>query len=478
MRRDIASAYLAIGARIGGMLVVSAVVFRKIGFESFSVFNLVRSTVGLLTYTGLGLAPAMVRMLAEARSPRRVPSDVRSNPPSSGRVMDYATPEPAGFALSPAARVYAAGEWLAVLLGAVGAVALLFGTAWSQAAFGMTRPYVYASAENLAMGLGLAIVLRLVSDPPSSVLLVSGRIALDNLFVATSEIAAAALAVVAVGAGGELGSIGAAYLVANLGLAVARFIAAAVVERGLVGKGFSVNLRTVRELLPTQMALLGFGLLVTLGQLADFLYSPVDYILITRLLRLEHVGIYAPAVQIDSGLLTLVTGLSAVLLPKAAVAHTAGEAAIVRRYYFRGTLASAGLLLVAAVAVWLLSPWIFRLWLGRDMPETRAILPLVLVHTVIGGSSAVGRSILLGMGKVKPFTLSVLVAGVTNVVLSYVFVRFFGWGLTGIVLGTIIAVVARAGLWMPWYVLRTLREDPVSPGTVEPPPPGALPPGM
>jgi O-antigen/teichoic acid export membrane protein len=470
MRRDVASAYLAIGARIGGMLVVSAVVYRRLGMETFSAFNLVRSTVGLLTYTGLGLAPAMVRMLAEARAPRSVLDLEATALP--GRVISYATPEPDDLALSPVARVYAAGELLAGLLSAVGLVTLFYLASQAQVAFGMTRLAVYGPAENLAVGLGIAIILRLLSDPPGSVLLVNGRIALDNLLVASSEIAGAALAVVAVSAGRDLGSVGGAYSLANFGLVVARVSAAAVTERGLVGTSFSIKLRNFRAFLPAQKALVSFGVLVTLGQLADFLYSPVDYILISRLMRLEYVGIYAPAVQIDSGLLTLVTGLSAVLLPKAAVAHTAGEADTVRRYYFRGTLASAGLLLIAAVAVWVLSPLIFRLWLGHDMPETRAILPLVLVHTVIGGSSAVGRSILLGMGRVKPFTVSVLVAGVTNVVLSYVFVRFFGWGLTGIVLGTIVAVVGRAGIWMPWYVLRTLREDPVLGKTLETAPPG------
>jgi len=126
------------------------------------------------------------------------------------------------------------------------------------------------------------------------------------------------------------------------------------------------------------------------------------------------------------------------------------------------------LLAAAALAVWTLSPWILKLWLGDTMPATRAILPLVLIHTVVGGSSAVGRSILLGMGKVKPFTASVLAAGLTNVVLSYVFVRFFGWGLKGIVLGTIIAVVARAGVWTPWYVLRTLNRGTVTPAASDP----------
>jgi Na+-driven multidrug efflux pump len=91
------------------------------------------------------------------------------------------------------------------------------------------------------------------------------------------------------------------------------------------------------------------------------------------------------------------------------------------------------------------------------MPATQAILPLVLVHTVVGGSSGVGRSILLGMGKVRAFTIAVLLGGVSNVVLSFVFVRYLHLGLDGIVLGTIVAVVARCALWMPWYVVRTMR---------------------
>ena len=39
------------------------------------------------------------------------------------------------------------------------------------------------------------------------------------------------------------------------------------------------------------------------------------------------------------------------------------------------------------------------------------------------------------------------------------FVRFFGMGLYGIVLGTIVVVVARSAIWTPWYVLRTLRRQ-------------------
>ena len=166
---------------------------------------------------------------------------------------------------------------------------------------------------------------------------------------------------------------------------------------------------------------------------------------------------YAPAVQIDSALLLLVGGLAAVILPKSALAHAAGDAAAVKRYYVKGTLVSLAVLIGGAATAWGLSPWIFPLWLGNPMEATRAILPLVLIHTVVGGSSAVGRSVLLAAGKVKAFTIAALAGGAANVILGFVFVRYLGWGLPGIVLATIIAVTARCAIWMPWYTWRVVR---------------------
>ncbi|HEX5241849.1 MAG TPA: hypothetical protein VFW23_01205, partial [Tepidisphaeraceae bacterium] len=129
------------------------------------------------------------------------------------------------------------------------------------------------------------------------------------------------------------------------------------------------------------------------------------------------------------------------------------------QYYIRGTLASAAMLVIAAAGVYAISPWLFRIWFGAAPPNTRAILPLVLIHTVVGGSSAVGRSILLAMGKVSAFTVSTLTAGAVNVVASYCFVHYLHLGLEGIIFGTIIAVIGRCALWMPWYVVRTLRKE-------------------
>jgi O-antigen/teichoic acid export membrane protein len=449
MRRDIASAYLSVGARIGGLLLVSAAVYRSLGLEAFAIFNLIRSTVGLLNYTGLGLAPAMVRMLAAASAPRAaLPVHVDEPVAPSGRqILSYATPSPL---TNSAALIYFSGEAVAGALALIGFAGVVAYAATAPDLHNLA-PGVATDAAKLAAGLGAATVLRLLSEPQGAVLQIGGWLALDNALLAAVEVVSVVLAGLALAGGMPLGAVGVSYALCNGALIVARTVAA---RRRAPAVTRSKRLKSDWQ---TQKALLAYGLLVTLAQLADFLYSPTDFILINRLLSLADVATYAPAVQLDAGLLTLVTGLGAVLLPRSAVAHGAGDTQRVRRYYLRGTLASTALLLAAALAVWALAPWLLRLWLGHDMPPTRAILPLVLIHTVVGGSGAVGRSVLLGMGKVRPFTASVLVAGVANVVLSYVFVRYFGMGLRGIVLGTIVAVVARAGLWTPWYVLRTLK---------------------
>jgi len=431
LRRDVASAYLATGSRVAAWVLVSAILFRRGGAGQFAMFALVRSTVGLLNYTSFGLAPAMIRMLAEAR---------HEPAPASAHDADS----------SFAARIYANGMILALVGCAIGlALTIAYGGLFS---FLHTVPaQLKTSMPALVLLMGVGNLSRLLSDPASAELQTRRFIARDNFLVSASEAVFALLALAASWPLQPLLAAGGAFCISGLMLLVARL---AQVQRIAGGGRARWGLMNV----PLLRRLLGLGLVVVIANLADYLYAPTDFILINRLIDAKTVADYAPATQIDSGMLLLVSALAAVLLPRAALAHVAGNRAAVRRYYIRGTLASLALLVPAALAVYALAPILFRLWLGNPMPLTCAILPLVLIHTVAGGSAIVGRSILLGMGKFKPFTAAVLIAGVANVILSYAFVRFGHQGLRGIVLGTIAAVVGRCAIWMPWYVGRTISE--------------------
>ncbi|HWE96320.1 MAG TPA: lipopolysaccharide biosynthesis protein [Tepidisphaeraceae bacterium] len=453
MRRDISAAYLSAAARIGAWAAVSALVYRAGGAGQFAILALVRGTIGILNYTSVGLTPALIRMLAEARakraSARQSPAAVLSA--ESPLRLEYATPDPQP---QDDAAIYSSGI-LAARLSIVAGICLTIVYAFLfRRMHAIPRP-LSGKAPAVVFWIGCGTLLRLYSDVAGALLQTRGRIALDNWLLAAGEMAWVVVTFFAFAVLGmsPLLSASAAYFISGLLLVAARRWAVHRLADGPREWSASAARAAVVK------RLFAFGSLVLLAQVADYLYSPTDFLLIAHFLRPVDVAAYAPAVQIDSGLLMLVTALAAVLLPRAALAHTGGDVANVRRYYVRGTLASTAILVPAAAGVWAASPVLFRLWFGPNAPATRAILPLVLIHTVIGGSSAAGRSVLLAMGKVKPYTAGVLIAGATNVIASYCFVKYAGWGLRGIIFGTIIAVVGRCALWMPWYVLRTLRRE-------------------
>ena len=87
---------------------------------------------------------------------------------------------------------------------------------------------------------------------------------------------------------------------------------------------------------------------------------------------------------------------------------------------------------------------------------------------LVGGSSAVGRSVLLAMGKVRPFTRSVLIAGVANVLLSWFFAARMHWGLHGIIYGTIIAAPSQKSALAAWCSSQNLFKMGLAEVTEEP----------
>jgi O-antigen/teichoic acid export membrane protein len=431
MHRDVISAYALTAARVIAWILVSATVYRRYPPDYFAALSLIRWTIGLLAYTSIGLGPAMVHALAQARHTDRP------------EVID-----------EQLRRTKASG----ILLSLIAAVLTLLLTMAYRLNFSWLHRVPPGAMTQQFAGLilffGLGDALRVLSEPQGAILQTEDRISIDNLILICGEIAWAVLCLLQLPrtAHPSIIPVAASFTITSLAVWIARLVLATD-WRAKQWFGQMVRMDVIGSLL-------AFGVFVLVSQLSDFLYAPTDMILINRLLSPAHLAAYAPAIQIDTGLLLLMTGLAAVLLPKAALAHAAGDRAAVKKYYLRGTLFGGGFLAFMSVGAWLISHALLRAWLKHPMPETRKILPLVLVNTVIGGSSAVGRSILLGMGRVRVFSIAVILAGVTNVIFSYFFVRYCGLGLYGIVLGTIVAVAARCGIWMPWYVLRTLKQKP------------------
>lgn len=452
MRRDLISAYLASGMKVASWAVVSGLVYRFSRYDVFAVFVLARTTTTLLNYTTLGLAPAIVHYLASVTRPIRVLPELRQ---VDDRTLHYATPVKPVQTLS-AVEVMSAAVDVAGLCGILGiGLTILYTMGFND----IHRPDTLLAqqvGEGLAWAFGTGVALKLASDAIGAILQVRNRISWDNFALAGTELLWIILVYAVVHPSWSFGvNAATCFCAASLVLLITRYALLRFDTRH--DETLKGVFRNRFQRFGVIWKLMSFGMIVSIGQLADFLYAPTDLLLISHLLDLKAMSAYAPALQIDSGLLLLVGAIATTLLPKAASAFVMGRHDVIRKYYVRGTIVSFVLLAASAVLTYIMAPHILTLWLNDPMPATQAILPLVLIHTVVGGSSAVGRSILLGMGKVKPFTIAVLIAGVSNVVLSYCFVRFLGLGLNGIVLGTICAVVGRCAVWQPWYVWRALK---------------------
>jgi O-antigen/teichoic acid export membrane protein len=461
LRRDIVSAYLVTIARVAAWIVVTATVFRVAHEPAFALLAVIQSTVGILEYAAIGLSPAIIRMTAEAiRADRANGRQASSSNGDTLPTISYDSPPPTR---TPAVQtVYANGFIMALLTALAGGVFL----AIFMCSFDFLYKHFFAAshanrasesvAAELILMVGIATLLRLMSDAAGAALQTCGKIFVDNILLTSHE--------VIWGAGTAFGlfalhlpwqrATGYPLLAGSVVLLISRGIVSHYYGSGLFARWW-------KKFNPTLVGkLLVFGGMVVAAQMADYLYAPTNNLVILYLLGSDTVATYTPGVQIDGAALLLVSALAAVLLPRTALLHATGNLQAVRKYYVRGTVATFLLLLGAAPILWALSPFIFKLWLGNQMDATCAILPFMLIHTVIGGSSAVGRAVLLAIGKVRPFTVSVLIAGVANVILGFSFVYFFPrLGLRGIVLGTIIAVTGRCAVWLPWYTLRVLKKQ-------------------
>lgn len=470
-RLDIFWAYGVSLSRVASWVVVYGALYRLVGAEAAALLALVRWTLGLLNYASAGLSPAILHHAAkngrgegagEETTREGTSGEETAGEETAGEGTARAQNSLAGFSPSRVLN-YSADAVPAVSLRATFTTGIVL--SWIGAVIGGIALWTWVLTQGEARGVaalvglfGSGMLIDVAADAWGAVIQSRGRIRTDYQFQALLETIWALLAGVGIYYRARLGIswqmiVGGSYLIAAIVSALPR---AGMASRliGAIDDSSSPRWNAMIARL-----LLGFGGLIVLSQIAEFLYAPTDFLLIRWLIDLPTIAVYAPAVQMDVGIWLLISGFSTALLPMSARQFGRGNFAKLRRYYLQGTGVSLLLLLIASLLAWVAAPAIFKLWLGNKMAGTQRILPLVLVSTVVGGSAAVGRSILLATGHVRAFTASVLIAGVLNVLFSYFFVVYYHMGLVGIILGTIIVVVGRCAIWMPIFVLRVLRKD-------------------
>jgi O-antigen/teichoic acid export membrane protein len=428
--------------------------------DDFGMFTLIRSTLGLLNYAILGLAPALIRQLAPAMSHPGTRADaiVTQGPTEHDKPAESLT----------VGQLYSSAQYPAFFIGAVALGLLLLYTLVFSRIYVVPPSLVHYAAMS-ALLVGLAMLARLVSDVPGGYLQASHHVALDSMILLVGDLLWPPLTYVLIHYGyapTTLVAASAAYCICYFGVCLARFVIA-----WLIGAPIFAPLSAIHG--PTARHLLAFGTMLTISQLSDFLYAPTDFILINNLLPAARMpqllADYSVVAQFDAGFLLLTAAVPTVLYPRASRALAKRDVPLLRKYYFRGTFLMLALLILAAAVLVIIRKPLLLAWLHTEMPGTRIILPLMLVHTIVNGSTAPARAILLAAGKARVFAWSALAAGILNLVISYLLLRYTSLELVGVIIGTLVAVILRCAFFLPWYTLYTLRNLPPSIGQDTPP---------
>lgn len=102
-------------------------------------------------------------------------------------------------------------------------------------------------------------------------------------------------------------------------------------------------------------------------------------------------------------------------------------------------------------------PFIER-WIGADYLSTFPVLAVYMIAAgLYRGSSETNARLLQGLARHRILAAASVLHGVLNIALSILFVRM-GWGLLGVVLGTVLPGVAIHYCWIPNAVCRLVGE--------------------
>jgi O-antigen/teichoic acid export membrane protein len=192
----------------------------------------------------------------------------------------------------------------------------------------------------------------------------------------------------------------------------------------------------------TLRRVMSFSLFVLLLAAGGRLSFETDAMVIGALIGVAAISSYAFANSLVVYLLDFVVGIAAVVSPMATTLSSQGREDELREIFLKWSKASLSLTIAIGVFLLVLGPRFIGWWIApeHEGPSGDVLRVLTLSCFVFLPARGVALPILLGLGKARLPTISFLIAGVVNLLLSAALARPFG--LIGVAIGTAIPNVA------------------------------------
>ena len=200
-------------------------------------------------------------------------------------------------------------------------------------------------------------------------------------------------------------------------------------------------------------------ILLFLPQIAISLYITLDRTMLGALSSTTDVGIYDQALKLLNILLTIVTSLGSVMLPRVSNLLSLGNQKAVNKLHEMSFLVYNLVIFPMIAGILIVNKDFVNFFLGQDFQEARhAIAIMVFRMFFIGWTNIMGIQILIPHNKNKEFMLSTTIPAIVSVGLNLLLLPKLGY-----IGAAIVSVLTEVLVWLIqlFYTRSYLREVPI-----------------
>lgn len=180
-------------------------------------------------------------------------------------------------------------------------------------------------------------------------------------------------------------------------------------------------------------------IILFIPQIAIQIYTVLDKVMIGIIIsNKSEVGYYEQAQKVVKMLLTLITALSTVIVPRVANEYKKGNMVVVW-HYIEKSLKIVGMLAIPMIiGLFLVSDNFVPLFFGKGYEKVGLLMCIISpILLFIGTSSTIGNQYLLATKKEKKFTISVISGAIMNFIMNLLLIKKYG--ALGASISTVIA---------------------------------------
>ena len=206
-------------------------------------------------------------------------------------------------------------------------------------------------------------------------------------------------------------------------------------------------------------------ILLFLPQIAISLYVTLDRTMLGTLASTKDVGIYDQALKLVNILLTLVTSLGSVMLPRVANLLSTGDHKAVNKMHQMSFLIYNLVIFPIIAGVLIVNDDFVQFFLGQDFQDAKyAIAIMIFRMFFIGWTNIMGIQILIPHNKNKEFMISTTIPAIVSVGLNLLLLPKLGY-----IGAAIVSVLTEALVWaiQLYFTRNYLKEVPFLASTVK-----------